>query len=167
MTKVPHGTPSRYQYGCRCKRCRGAKAAASRRKRAASGADSLIRTKRVVRHLTKLGESPALIARIAGLNWNTVDRIAKRKFVHRSTAEKILSVTRSRIAEYYANATQGYVSPATVEVLLRDLEASGHSLHTLGRRNGTVSCFLIQGKRTQAKHARRIESIYRLTGVLV
>ena len=99
-----HGTPARYeQDGCRCVKCADAKSAdgATERELKAYGRwqddHGLISAEPVRQHLIKLaatGVGPVQVGRLAGINWQTAERIhlGKGKTVQKRTAKAIMAI---------------------------------------------------------------------------
>lgn len=94
MTEQPHGTPARYQAGCRAACCRRAKKAdrIERERLIASGHEFQVpcdRSRRKVRALMALGHSPTRVAERMGITQQAISRILARDTIRATTAERI------------------------------------------------------------------------------
>lgn len=165
-----HGDTARYeQDGCRCKRCADAKSAkdAVARKQKAYGrwteTHGLVDAEPIRRHLIALaavGVGPVQVGRIAGINWQTPERIqlGKQSKVQKRTALAIMAIPASTPA-----APLKQVSSVGMVRRIRALCAIGWPLEWQARRMGMTRNQIdhaLYGGGTSAWKAQRVRELY-------
>lgn len=160
---MKHGTKSGYTAGCRNECCRSAKALASKRERARAGADSFVPAEPSRKHLAKLGLSHAVAAQVLGLSLSAVQKLSygQRKYLRRSTAQKILFLNSNQIDP---QLRLKFVSAENTREMLEDLYSSGFTNRELAQKLGLRTSLHIRYGRVRPWNEKRIEQLYRTLG---
>ena len=168
----PHGTRQRFSQGCKCDPCRQAWNAYNwsriKARRAGDWRGS-VSIEKAKHHIATLGNHKA-IARIAGIHETVIHRIVNDRVtgIYKSTEDAILSVTKREVDELWPLlADEGSFLPAKpIKKMVADLRKSGFTDSELGRKVNLKSGLRVLGKKyVRAYNARRIEQIYRKSGV--
>lgn len=167
-----HGTRQRFSQGCKCDPCRKAWNRYNyNRIKARKQGDwrGSVPINKARAHIELLG-SPEAVARISGLHRSVITRIVNRKVggIYRRTEEAILAVTRRDIKDLWPLlAHEGeFVAAGPIKKMVSDLKRSGFSDTELGKKVNLKTGLRLLGKKyVRAYNARRIEKLYRQTGV--
>lgn len=127
------------------------------------GADVLVKAKPTITHMRKLNVPIDLISKVSGIDDSVVNRILSRKFIRKSTAQKIQAIDKTRINEFLSVTRKGFVPSGIAKELLTDLRVSGFSFRKLERETGVI--MRLRHKKARASKVREIERVYRQLGV--
>lgn len=155
-----HGTRAMYTNGCRCDACCEAKRAYDNAWARAKRNNPLIEPEPVRRHierLIRLGCTPCKIASVAGVGWNTIDRIRKGNLEHvtRKKAERILAVTPAQ-----CRVSGAIVSGKRAQRQIQKLRREGYPRHWLIRRLGYSHRSTPIRDRMTVQTAKRVDRLF-------
>jgi hypothetical protein len=161
-----HGTNWAYQQGCRCRSCKNAHTATAKRYRVNKGMDCLVSVIPSRARLNRLNVPNVAVAKAIGLSVDFVSKVRvspTKKYVRTSVEQKILALAEDDLDPKLLRST--LVPGDETRELVSDLTCSGFSHRAIGRKAGIKSGLALTRSRVRLWNAKRIESLYRKTGV--
>lgn len=171
MKKPPgHGTTSKYQYGCRCSKCRTAVAAYERNRyrqthRPDGQWEPFVSPDEAREHVLKLmecGLGQKMIARMAGVSFMSVHALIRGQMgfppsqrIRRETSDRLLAVNMTRVGN------DARIDSSKMWKQVDHLLALGYTRYRLKQETGVTTLVQPRNPRAKASSIKKVDQFYR------